>query len=170
MIRPDEVIQIGVLKRTHGHRGEIQCLMLNDYWDNATAEFVVLRLDDILVPFRVIDWRGKGADSLIFQFQDIDSEPDAAKLIGTEVYMLRRDMTEEAEDLLTWQDLKGYQLFDQQPDGEYTPLGIVADVDESTINTLLTLEDGRLMPIHEDFIIDIDREAHVLRVNLPFEI
>ena len=84
--------------------------------------------------------------------------------------MLRRDMTEEAEDLLTWQDLKGYQLFDQQPDGEYTPLGIVADVDESTINTLLTLEDGRLMPIHEDFIIDIDREAHVLRVNLPFEI
>ena len=40
-------------------------------------------------------------------------------------------------------------------------------VDESTINTLLEMEDGRLLPIHEDLIRHIDDQQHVLYVSLP---
>lgn len=166
MIRQEELIQIGTFRRTHGHQGEIQCLMSNEYWDNAEGEFVVLRLDNLFVPFRVLDWRGKGADSLIFKLKDIDTEPQAAQLVGVEVFMFRSDISEEAEQLMTWQDLKGLRVIDEQ-EGE---MGVISEVDESTMNTLITLEDGRLMPIHEDFIIDIDRQAQVLRVNLPFQL
>ncbi len=49
-----------------------------------------------------------------------------------------------------------------------TAVGIIRHVDEQTINTLATLEDGRMMPLHEDFILEIDTDAHILRVNLPF--
>jgi len=59
---------------------------------------------------------------------------------------------------------------DEGANGEWTKVGVIATVDESTINTLATLEDGRMMPLHEDFITDIDMEAHELHVRLPFEL
>lgn len=154
------------MRRTHGHRGEIQCTMLNDYWDQADSEFLFLQLDQLYVPFRVLDWRGKGADTLIFTLSGIESEPEAARLVGAPAYMRRADMSAEAEEQIAWSDLVGYRVIDQ----ESGTLGTVAEVDEQTINTLLTLDDGRMMPIHEDFILSIDTQAHELHVNLPFQL
>ena len=52
--------------------------------------------------------------------------------------------------------------------GEGLTVGVIAHIDESTINTLATLEDGRMLPLHEDFITEIDEDAQILRVHLPF--
>jgi 16S rRNA processing protein RimM len=138
--------------------------MSNEYWDNADATFLILKLDNILVPFRVLDWRGKGSDSLIFQLDNITDEQEAQRLIGTEAFMLLSDMNQEDEVMPTWQSLVGYRVMDTDQ-GE---LGTVDQVDETTINTLITLSDGRLIPIHEDFIIDINAEDKLLTICLPF--
>ena len=164
MITNEQVISIGRLTRTHGKRGELQCLMSNEYWDNADATFLILKLDNILVPFRVLDWRGKGSDNLIFQLEHIDNEQEAQKLVGTEAFMLLTDMNQEDEIMPTWQSLVGYSVLDTDQ-GE---LGTVEEVDETTINTLITLNDGRLIPIPEDFIIDINSEEKRLTICLPF--
>ena len=164
MITNEQVISIGRLTRTHGKRGEVQCLMNNEYWDNAEANFLILKLDNILVPFRVLDWRGKGSDSLIFQLSHIHDEQEAQRLIGAEAFMLISDMNQEDELLPTWQSLIGYRVVDT----DQGDLGIVEEVDETTINTLITLNDGRMIPIHEDFIIDINAEDKQLTIYLPF--
>ena len=164
MITNEQVISIGRLTRTHGKRGELQCLMSNDYWDNADATFIILKLDNILVPFRVLDWRGKGCESLIFQLDHINDEQAAQQLIGTEAFMLISDINQEDEIMPTWQSLVGFKVIDTDQ-GE---LGIVDIVDETTINTLITLSDGRLIPIHEDFIIDINANDKLLTICLPF--
>ena len=65
---------------------------------------------------------------------------------------------------MTWQDLTGYTV----EDDEAGRVGVIDNIDESTINTLATLDNGRLVPLHEDFIIDIDEAARVLRVHFPF--
>ena len=164
MITNEQVISIGRLTRTHGKRGELQCLMSNEYWDNADATFLILKLDNILVPFRVLDWRGKGSDNLIFQLEHIYNEQEAQKLVGTEAFMLLTDMNQEDEIMPTWQSLVGYSVVDT----DQVELGTVEEVDETTINTLITLNDGRLIPIHEDFIIDINSEDKRLTICLPF--
>ena len=89
---------------------------------------------------------------------------------GEEAFVLRTDIQDEEDGLMTWQDLVGYSIEDLNTDGRRYLVGIIASIDESTINTLATLEDGRMLPLHEDFILDIDEDAHVLRVNLPFKI
>ena len=104
--------------------------------------FVFVRRDGLFVPFRL---------------------ENISELIGEEGFVLRSDMQEEGDSELTWQDLIGYAIMDE---GE--KIGIIADIDESTINTLATLEDGRMLPLHEDFISDIDEETRVLHVHLPF--
>ena len=164
MITNEQVISIGRITRTHGKRGEIQCLTSNEYWDNADATFLILCIDNILVPFRVLDWRGKGSDSLIFQLDRITDEQSAQPLIGCQAYMLTSDLSEEDEVLPTWQSLMGYRVLDTDQ-GE---LGTIIHVDETTINTLITLDNEQLIPLHEDFIIDIDQANKLLTICLPF--
>ena len=164
MISNEDVISIGKITRTHGKRGEVQCLMENEYWDNADATFLILSIDNILVPFRVLDWRGKGSDSLIFQLDRFTDELQAQQLVGYHAYMLKSDISEENEILPTWQNLKGYRVLDTDQ-GE---LGIITDVDETTINTLITLNNNQLIPLHEDFIIDILQEKQQIIICLPF--
>ena len=164
MITNEQVIAIGRITRTHGKRGEIQCLMSNEYWDNADATFLILSIDNILVPFRVLDWRGKGSDSLIFQLDRITDEQSALQLIGHQAYMLKSDICEEEEIMPTWQSLLGYRVLDTDQ-GE---LGTITDVDETTINTLVTLNHNQLIPLHEDFIINIEPDKQLITICLPF--
>lgn len=110
-------------------------------------EFVFVRRDGLFVPFR---------------------SEHISELIGEEGFVLRSDLQEEGDGELTWQDLVGYTVLDEQANGEWIKVGIIAQVDESTLNTLATLQDGRMIPLHEDFITDIDETQRVLRVNLPF--
>lgn len=106
--------------------------------------FVFVRRDGLFVPFR---------------------SENISELIGEEGFLLRTDMQEEGDGTLTWQDLVGYTVEDEDQ-----TIGVIAHIDESTINTLATLEDGRMIPLHEDFITDIDEEAHILHLQLPFEL
>ena len=163
MISADSLISIGTIRRTHGKNGELQCHTTNELWENADAEFVFLSINAIFVPFRVLDWRTKGAEDLILRLKDVDSEQAATRLIGTEAFMLRQDIAQsEDAPLITWQDLVGKHVVDT----EQGKIGVIRSVDESTANTLAELEDGRLMPLHEDFIVDIS--DNTLTVTLPF--
>ena len=164
MITNEQVISIGKITRTHGKRGEVQCLTSNEYWENADATFLILSIDNILVPFRVLDWRGKGSDSLIFQIDRITDEQMAQPLIGCQAYMLASDLSDEDELMPTWQSLTGYTVLDTDQ-GE---LGTIIHVDETTINTLITLDNDQLIPLHEDFIINIEPEKKLLTICLPF--
>lgn len=134
MISKDELISIGIIRRTH-------------YKD--LPEFVFVLRDGLFVPFRT---------------------ERISELIGEEGFVLRSEMQDEENGLLTWQDLVGYTIMDEGENGEEEQVGVIAYVDESTINTLATLEDGRMIPLHEDFITEIDEEARVLHVRLPFKI
>ena len=134
MISKDDLISIGIIRRTH-------------YKD--LPDFVFVLRDGLFVPFRT---------------------ERISELIGEEGFVLRSEMQDEEDGLLTWQDLVGYTIMDEGENGEEEQVGVIAYVDESTINTLATLEDGRMLPLHEDFITEIDEEAHVLHVRLPFKI
>ena len=105
--------------------------------------FVFVKRDGLFVPFR---------------------SQNISELMGEEGFVLRSDIQDEDDGLMTWQDLTGYTI----EDDEVGRVGVIDNIDESTINTLATLDDGRLVPLHEDFILDIDEDAHVLRVHFPF--
>lgn len=104
--------------------------------------FIFVKRDGLFVPFR---------------------SERVPELIGEEAFVLRRDVQEEDDGLMTWQDLVGYTIED-----EGMTVGVIETIDESTMNTLATLTDGRMVPLHEDFIIEIDEQARVLRVHFPF--
>ena len=48
-----------------------------------------------------------------------------------------------------------------------TVAGTIATVDDSTMNTLFELEDGRLIPASEELIQAIDTKKHQIEIKLP---
>ena len=126
MIRKEDLISIGVLKRTH---------------NRDLPEFIFVQRDGLFVPFR---------------------SSEIASLMGEEIYLPKSEM-EVDEDEMAWVDFEGWTLID----GELS-LGKIVRVDDSTMNIFAELEDGRMVPLHEDFIVEIDEDAHALHVHLPF--
>ena len=106
-------------------------------------EFVFVQRDGLFVPFR---------------------SSDIASLMGEEVFVPKSDIDTD-EDEMAWVDFEGWTL----EDGDVN-LGKIVRVDDSTMNIFAELEDGRMLPLHEDFIVEIDEDARVLRVQLPFEL
>lgn len=106
-------------------------------------EFVFVLRDGLFVPFR---------------------SEHISELIGEQGYVLKGDM-EIDEDEMAWTDFEGWTLQDG-----HTNLGKMVRVDDSTMNVFAELEDGRMVPLHEDFIVEIDEDARVLQVQLPFEL
>ena len=145
----ENLVSIGTIRKTHGTNGELQCQMDNDLFVETDPEFIFLQLDAITVPFRVLDWRSKG-DDVLMQLKGVETERSAIRLVGAQAFMEYAQDDEEAP--LTWQDLVGLRVVDD----EQGDLGIVEHVDESTANTLLFLDNNRVLPIHEDFIVDIN--------------
>ncbi len=163
MITKDEIIEIGKLRKPHGTRGEIQCTLINDWLDAAEPEFLVLEIDNILVPFYLEEYRYKNDETVLLTFEDITSEEQAARLAGSRVFLHKNHLPEDAEVTLAPTSLIGYTVIDT----EQGNLGTITDIDTSTINTLFSLSSGAIFPAHDDFVVDINTDTHTLTVTLP---
>ena len=126
MINKDDLISIGVLKRTH---------------NKDLPDFVFVQRDGLFVPFR---------------------SANISELMGEEIFV-PKSAVEIVEDEMAWVDFEGWILADND-----ATIGKIVRVDDSTMNIFAELEDGRMVPLHEDFILEIDEAARVLHVNLPF--
>ena len=163
MIRQEEVYKIGKLGKTHGVKGEISFLFDDDVFDRTDADYLILEIDGILVPFFIEEYRFKTDSNALMKFDGIDTQERARELTGCDVYF-RRDIADEDSEHLSWAELIGYTLIDAASGAE---VGTIASVDDSTINILFELEDGKLIPASEELITNVDTSKHQIAINLP---
>ncbi|MBR0263681.1 MAG: 16S rRNA processing protein RimM [Prevotella sp.] len=163
MIRREEVYKIGRLGKAHGIKGEISFLIDDDVFERVDADYLVLDIDGILVPFFIEEYRFKTDSNVLMKFDGIDTQERARELTGCDVYFPRA-LAEDDEDTLSWAEMIGYSLIDAQTGQD---IGIIASVDDATINILFELEDGRLIPASEELITNIDTKKHQIEINLP---
>ncbi len=163
MIIKDEIIEIGTLRKPHGTRGEIQCTLFNDWLDAAEPEYVILEIDNILVPFYLDEYRYKNDETVLLTFTDIHTEEKASILTGSHVFLHKNQLPEDAEISLTPTSLLGYTVIDTEK-GE---LGTITDIDTSTLNALFSLSSGVIFPAHDDFVVEINPDKKTLVVSLP---
>lgn len=179
MISDNEVYKIGTLTRTHGVRGEVAFQFTDDVWDRVEADYLFLRLDGLLVPFFMEEWRFRSDTTALVKFEDIDDVNAATRLVGAEVFFPKALTPSELDDEdLTWQMFTGFEVIivpSGSPEGApESPLGTVTAVYDQTANILLevTTPDGRsiLIPAHEDFILRADHRERRLYVDVPEEL
>lgn len=164
MIREEEVIYIGRITRYRGIIGEVELQFTKDAFDRGEAEYLVLNRDGILVPYFWEEYRFKNDSTLILKLVDIDTEAAAKRLVGAEVFYPAAAICEEDADTLpSLKALVGFEVSDQQG----RSLGRILNVDDSSVNILLSLSSGHLIPYHDDFLLYYDLQKKVLQLNLP---
>ena len=163
MIREEEVYQIGKLGKTHGVKGEISFLFDDDVFDRVDADYLILKVDGIFVPFFIEEYRFKSDANAIIKFEDIDTQERARELTGCEVYF-PRELADTDEDNISWAAIVGFDIIEAENGNK---IGRIASVDDTTINILFELENGSLIPASEDLITAIDQQARTISMHLP---
>jgi 16S rRNA processing protein RimM len=168
MIRKEEVFKIGVMGKPHGINGEIAMAFSDDVFDRTDADYVVLLIDGIFVPFFIEEYRFKGAETALMKLCDIDSAEKARELTGVEVYFPKSLSDGQEDEVVTWEDIVGFSLIN---DDDEATVGSITDVDDSTANVLFTVKtnDGRevLVPASEELITAVDNENRIIKMTIP---
>ena len=163
MIKQEEVYKIGRLGKSHGVRGEVSFLFDDDVFDRVDADYLILDIDGILVPFFIEEYRFRSDTTALMKFEGIDTQERARELTGCDVYF-PRNLAASDDDSISWSAIVGFDIIDASTEKS---IGRIASIDDSTLNILFCLEDGHLIPASEDLITQIDQQARTITMHLP---
>ena len=163
MIREEEVYQIGKLGKTHGVKGEISFLFDDDVFDRTDADYLILKIDGIFVPFFIEEYRFRSDSNAIMKLEGVNTQERARELTSCEVFF-PRNLSGSDEGDISWAELVGYHLIDADTGRN---IGTIAAIDDATINILFELEDGKLIPASEELIADVDTKNRQITIHLP---
>ena len=163
MIRAEEVYKIGRLGKAHGVKGEVSFQFDDDIFDRVDADYLVLDIDGILVPFFMEEYRFRSDTVCLVKFSGIDTQQRAQELTGCDVFF-PRTLAEEGDEMPSLASLVGFKIVNDV-NGE--TVGRIAAIDDSTVNILFELENGTLIPASDELITDIDAEQRTIRMNIP---
>ena len=162
MIKREEVYKIGRLGKAHGIHGELSFMFDDDVFDRTDADYLVLDLDGILVPFFIEEYRFRSDSNVILKLEGVDTQERARELTGTDVYF-PLSLTDD-DGPLSFSVLVGFDIIDAA-DGKN--IGTIAAVNDQTANILFELENGTLIPANDDLIDHIDKDRRHITVRLP---
>ena len=163
MIKKEDVYKIGRLGKAHGVKGEVSFQFDDDIFDTADANYLILDIDGILVPFFMEEYRFRNDSLALIKFCDVDTQQRASELTGCDVYFPRSIADERAEGL-SLSSLVGFDLIDANGNEK---VGTIAAIDDTTQNILFELEDGTLIPASDDLITDINTQQRQITMNIP---
>ena len=161
MIKADDVYRIGRLGKAHGIKGEITMQVEDDIFDRTDADYLVLKLDNIMVPFFIEEYYFKTDTTALIKFEGIDTLERAKEFANIDVYFPRNikdNSIDSEEEALSYPMLVGFQVND---------IGKIAYIDHQTENIMFELEDGTLIPASEDLIEDIDVPNKQIKMTIP---
>ncbi len=167
MIQEKDMLPIGRIQKLHGISGEMVILFHKATFFDLEVDFYFLDMDGIPVPFFVEEITSTSDTTARIKFMDVDNERSALRLVNKTV-LLHRDKVKPflGDDKSGWGYFIGFNVIDQHG----VRLGVIREVDDSTINVLFTVvQEGKeiLIPATEDFIISIDEKRKLINMDLP---
>lgn len=167
MIRQEDVFKIGRLGKPHGVRGELTFQFTDDVFDRVDADYLVLDVEGILVPFYFEEYRFRSDEVALVKFCDVDTEDRARELTGCDVFFPRALADDDADAPLTFAQLIGFTVLEAPAEAPSSPaeapvpveapfaaveashrsaafhaaapVGVITAVDDQTLNVLFTV-------------------------------
>lgn len=156
----DNIIKVGRILKNHGVKGEVTLSVDNDALFE--AECIIVELDGLYVPFYIESRRRKSDTVDLIKIDGVDSEADAAPLLGAPVFLKKDEISDAGDE---WGSLNGYKFYDGD-----TLVGEITAIDDQTENQLFIVEatSGEvLVPIVDEWVETVDDAAKVIKMRLP---
>lgn len=170
MIDEKKLFGIGRILKPHGVQGEVTVLFNKPEYANIDNDYYFLYLDGMYVPFFVEEFLYNSDVTARIKFKGINSIEQASNYSNIVVLipeeLLQEIVHEKSKYSTEWEQYIGYTVLDENS----SVIGVVQDVDSSTINALFIIINGDeeiLIPATQDFIEKIDSKQKQLYLNLP---
>jgi len=126
---------------------------------------VFLQFEGLPVPFFITSFTPKGTIRAEVHFEDVDTLKDAEEIVGKEIIIEDDSSVDDndSDDELCVGDLEGFEVLSENG----APQGKIIQVDDYSGNIVLTLEDGRIIPYHDDLFVDLDEENSTITLVIP---
>lgn len=148
------MLEIAKILKSNGTTGDVLAGLFVDAGEINLKEPVFLVFDGLPVPFFIESLTPKGSTRAIIHLTDIDTLEDAEEIVGREI-CLEGEGEEPEEDFSGWKVYDGDRL-----------VGTVDYLEDIPGNPCLSVG-GILIPLNEDFILEADPSARVLKMSLP---
>ena len=153
--------KIAKVLKSNGTDGELLIsFFAMDPEDLEISEPVFILFDGMPVPFFVQSLRRRGQNKALVHLNGIFDLKDCEEVCGKDIYLPADAEAAYGEGDFSF--LVGWELRDAGKS-----LGRIADFVDIPGNPCLELEDGRLVPLHEDFITAVDEDSAVVEMELP---
>jgi len=165
--RSDALREVGTVVGTHGLRGDLKVRLHSgdpDLLLGIEGFFLRLPKGEML---RVNPGRqGLHKGQVLLHLQGYDSINQVEPLVGSKVMLAPEQFPAPGEDEYYWYQLEGLQVIDRQ----YGSIGTLQEMFSTAAHDTYVV-DGKygevLIPAVGQFILEIDLEARVMRVDLP---
>ena len=162
-----DVYRIGRIGKPHGVKGEMNFMFTDDVFDRTDSDYLIIEVEGLLVPFFIEEYRFRSDETALLKLCDIDTQEQARQFTNCEVFF-ERSKADTPADELTWAQIVGFQIIDEN-NGKI--VGKIVAVDDSTENILFEIEttkgDRILIPAHDSLIRDIDTSSQTLTMTIP---
>ncbi|MCQ2157949.1 MAG: hypothetical protein MJY53_06135 [Bacteroidales bacterium] len=150
------MLQIAKVLKSNGIDGDILIGIRDiEIQDIDLKEPVFIYFDGLPVPFFIESISPKGTGKAIVHITDVNSLKDAEEIVGEGIFIDAEEEDEQENDFIGW------EVFDK---GER--IGAVTGIEPIPGNLCLYIGE-KLIPLHEDFIIEADPQKKELFLELP---
>ena len=166
-MRKEDCFYLGKIVSKYSFKGEVLVKIDTDepeLYDTMESVFVSLRNN--LVPFFISKCRLHKSQLLRIDFEDVNSEDDADKIMGSELYLPLSFLPQLSGNKFYFHEVIGFKVIDDI----HGDIGIIHSINDTTSQTLFEILKGDkqlLIPINDDIITQVDREAKTIHVTTP---
>jgi 16S rRNA processing protein RimM len=166
-MRKEDCFYLGRIVRKHSFKGEVVLKLDTDEPElYREMESVFVNIGNNMIPFFIKDSLLQKGNQLRVNFENIQSEADADALLKSGVYLPLSMLPKLTGKQFYFHEIIGFAA----EDVAYGAIGTVTGVNDSTAQPLFEIEkEGMqiLVPMIDDFIINIDREMEKILLKTP---
>lgn len=160
-------ILLGRITKVSGYEGAVTVKLEKSFTENIPhIESVFLEIEGRPVPFFISGHDYSGADILKLSFDGYESDEKVSGYIGCRVFLPNSGSGNKYSKLDT-NNIIGFKVFLS----DSNLLGTIADIIENPGQWLLIIKSSAnkeiLIPLHEDFIVSIDKKGKAVVMDLP---
>lgn len=163
----EDCFYLGKIVKKYSFKGELLAKLDTDQpdiYENLDAIFI--EVNGTLIPFFIEKSQLHKSDLLRLKFEDVTNEADADALMKCDLYLPLDSLPQLEGSKFYFHEIIGFQLNDEN----FGAVGKIKGVNDSTAQALFEVDrDGIeiLIPMNDDFIKTLDREAKTITVNTP---
>jgi 16S rRNA processing protein RimM len=165
-MKKQDCFYLGKIIKKYSFKGEVLIKIDSDLSKNYfDLKNVLIENDKGLIPFFIKKIRLHKPDIFRIKFKDVDSEELANKILKKNIYLPLSSLPTLSGKKFYFHEVIGFKALNNNK-----IIGIIKNINDKSPQATFKIKHNNkliLVPIHDDFIIKINRKEKKIELNLP---